>query len=89
MPGVPAPQVADGELLLITEAEPGAVGGHGVEFAWLSAAGLDATVARRGLAVAQEALAEGIVAGSGGLIRAYRPLIPMRTPEDVRGTGAL
>lgn len=81
-----APAVATDQLLLLTEAEPAAVAGSGLAFSWLTVAGLDRTVARRGLAVAADAQARRAADGSGGLIRAYRPLLPQRLAA--RGTGA-
>jgi hypothetical protein len=59
-----APEVAAGELLLLTEAEPGALTGAGVDFTWLTSAGLDRTVARRGLAVVEAILAQVECAGA-------------------------
>jgi len=73
-----APAVAADEVLLLTEAEPAALADTGVEFGWLSAIGLDRTVARRALAAAAAARGRDIAARSGGRIRAYRPLMPQR-----------
>jgi hypothetical protein len=73
-----APAVALGQLLLLTEAEPAAVASAGIDFSWLVAVGLDRTVARRGLAVAEAKLAREAAQGSRGLIRAYRPIMQQR-----------
>lgn len=73
-----APAVETGEVLLLTEAEPAAVAGTGIAFQWLTAAGLDRTIPRRGLAVTAEAAGRRIAQASGERIRAYRPLTPRR-----------
>jgi hypothetical protein len=73
-----APAVAAGELLLLTEAEPGGMTGASVDFIWLVAAGLDRTVARRGLAVVDAIRGAQIPVDSRGDVRAYRPLMSQR-----------
>jgi len=73
-----AAAVTFGQLLLLTEADPAAVGRVGVDFSWLDVVGLDRTVARRGLAVVEEMRGRYIAGDGQGLVRAYRPTMSQR-----------
>ena len=73
-----APAVYDGELLLMTEDTDADASCGEIAFSWLTAAGLDRTVAKRAIAVAQEPQAQHLARASAGRIRAYRPLMAQR-----------
>ena len=73
-----APAVTAGQLLVLTEAHPAAVARTEVDFSWLEVVGLDRTVARRGLAVVEEMRGRYLAGDAQGLIRAYRPTMPLR-----------
>jgi hypothetical protein len=73
-----APAVADGQLLLLTEADRAAVARAEVDFSWLEVVGLDRTVASRGLAVVEEMRGRYLAGDGQGLVRAYRPTMPQR-----------
>ena len=73
-----APAVSDGESLLMTEDTPAVASCAGIAFSWLTPAGLDRTVAKRAIAVAQEPQAHRIVQAGGARVRAYRPLMAQR-----------
>ena len=70
-----APAVSAGERLLLTESAHAVAAQTEVALTWLDAVGLDRTVARRAVAVAQESRAHRIVLAGEGSIRAYRPLM--------------
>lgn len=73
-----APAVTAGQLLLLTEADPAAVASAQIDFSWLEVVGLDRTVPRRGLAVVEEIRGRYRAGDGQGLVRAYRPTMPLR-----------
>lgn len=68
------PDVAADSRLLVIEAEGGMALPSGVRVSWMSAVGLDQSVARRGLAVVPDAAAHRFVGAPG--IRVLKPLGP-------------
>jgi hypothetical protein len=73
-----APGVSDGELLLMAEDARAVASCTQIGFSWLAPAGLDRSVAKRAIAVAQESQAHRVVQVSGGRVRAYSPLMAQR-----------
>ena len=73
-----APDVRDGEVLLVTEIDAGSPALKRWKFAWLDNVGLDQTIGRRGIAVAPAKGAQDIWAQTGAAVRAYKPLCPRR-----------
>lgn len=73
-----APAIAENEFLAVTDHEPGKVNGAGVNFNWLTIAGLDASTPQRGIARIDRAQAEALVKTQRGVIDVYAPLMPQR-----------
>jgi len=71
-----APAVGVEQVLLLADADPASVQALDIEFHWLDAVGLDRTVRRRGLAVADAALGRRLaLTPTIDTVRAYRPLM--------------
>jgi len=78
-----APEVPADACLLVLDDPVGDDAVGEVDFAWLDIAGLDRSVKRRGLAIADRAIGEKIVATHGEAVRLFEPITERRhsSPE--------
>jgi len=74
------PDVSMDSCLLVVEAHGGSALPSGVPVTWMTAVGLDRSVARRGLAVVQAATAHRFVGAPG--VRVMKPLGPRLRSKD-------
>ena len=73
-----APVIAEDELLAVADEGREALDKAGVGLTWLAAAGLDRSVAHRGIACVTQAEGERLTRDHAGVVRLYRPLLPQR-----------
>ncbi|MGI9386064.1 MAG: hypothetical protein ACR2OX_01410, partial [Methyloligellaceae bacterium] len=70
-----APEVPADSCLVVLD-DPARAGEiAGVAFTWLDSAGLDRTVARRGIAVVDRAAGEALAAENANAVRVFEPII--------------
>lgn len=81
-----APEVAADERLVMLD-DPAKTGAATrADFAWLDIAGLDRTVARRGLAVVDRATGEKLARAAAGIFKVFAPLGPRQvSPHGING----
>ena len=72
-----APAIADDELIAVCD-QPDQVKGVAVDFIWLTAAGLEASAPRRGIARINRTQAERLARSHKGVINIYAPLIAQK-----------
>lgn len=73
-----APEIAEDELLAVADEAREALHEAGVGLTWLTSAGLDRSVAYRGIARVTAAEGERLGRDFAGIVRLYRPLLPQR-----------
>lgn len=82
-----APAIAESEFLAVSDQLPAKVSGAGVNFTWLSIAGLDASTPQRGIARIDRAQADLLVKTQRGLIDVYAPMMPQRQEPPGKRAG--
>lgn len=80
-----APAIAPDALLAVCDAGREAAQDSGVDFAWLVAAGLDASTPQRGIAQVDPATARRLAASHAGRIAIYAPMIAQRLEPAGKG----
>ena len=70
-----APEVAPGSCLLVLEDRVAAAEFPGIDFAWMEACGLDRSVPRLGIALADRAVGDSLAAAHSGTLRVYEPIM--------------
>lgn len=73
-----APAIAEHELLAVADEGREALDKAGVGLTWLAIAGLDRSVAYRGIARVTDAQGERLAQNYEGVVRLYRPLLAQR-----------
>jgi hypothetical protein len=70
-----APEVEPGSCLLVLEDRAAVDRLSGITFAWMEACGLDRSVPRLGIAVAERAVGDGLAAAHSEILRVYEPIM--------------
>ena len=79
-----APAIPENEFLAVTDHVREKVSGAGIDFIWLTIAGLDASTPQRGIARIDHAQAEALVKTQRGLIDVYAPMMPQKQEPPVK-----